>query len=179
VGALVVVDMQEGILLGDPKYQLASVVERINRLAKRVRARGGRVFFIQHDGTAGDDFAPSTPGWQILHSIDRAAGDRIVRKTLNDGFFGTTLQSELDDFGADRVFVAGWATDMCVDATVRSAVAMGFPVVIVSDAHTVCDRPHLSATRIIEHHQWIWSNLFAPQPVTIAREAEILEIASS
>jgi len=46
---LLVIDMQEGLLRGDAKYNLTSVVERINRRAERVRRRGGCVIFVQHD----------------------------------------------------------------------------------------------------------------------------------
>ncbi len=170
---LLLIDMQEDLLLGDEKHELPLVVERINRLAERVRQRGGHVVFVQHDGAAGEDFAPFTPGWAILSSIDQHAQDRSVRKTLNDAFFGTSLQSELNALGVQRVFVAGWATDLCVDATVRSAVALGFEVVVVSDCHTLSARPHLCAERVIEHHHWVWANLISLHPVRIAREAEL------
>src|SRR5262245_508648 len=140
--------MQEGLLGGAPKHQLTAVVERINRLAARVRQRQGCVIFVQHDGPPGDDFEPSTAGWSLLGSIERNPRDRIVRKTLNDAFFGTSLRAELAELGADRVLVAGWATDLCVDASVRSAVALGFRVIVVADCHTVSDRPHLSAERV-------------------------------
>jgi len=55
--------------------------------------------------------------------------------------------------------IAGWATDFCVDATVRSAVANHHNVVVVADGHTLSDRPHLDAVSGISHHNWIWSNL--------------------
>jgi len=173
VDVLLVVDMQEGLRRGAPKHDLIAVVERINRLALRVRHGGGAVFFVQHAGPVGDDFEPLTPGWHLLRTINTEPGDRIVRKTLNDPFFGTSLQSDLADLRADRVLVAGWATDLCVDATIRSAVALGFKVVAVADCHTVSDRPHLSADRVIDHHQWVWANLIAPHPVSIVREAEV------
>ena len=170
---LLVVDMQDGLLRGDPKHDLAAVVERINRLAARVRRRRGCVVFVQHDGPPGDDFEPFTPGWSILAAIERDPGDRIVHKTLNDAFFRTPLAAVLAELGAERLLVAGWATDFCVDATVRSAAALGFKVTVVADGHTVSDRPHLGAERVIEHHHWIWANLLSPEPVTIARAAEL------
>ncbi len=165
--------MQEGLLRGDPKYELAAVVERINRLAARVRQRGGCVLFVQHEGPPGDDFEPLAPGWSLLSAIKREPGDRVVRKTLNDAFFGTTLKSDLAELGAERVFVSGWATDLCVDATVRSAAALGFEVVVVADGHTVSNRPHLTAAQVITHHHWVWRNLLASHPVAITREADV------
>ena len=87
---LLVVDMQEGLLRGDPKHDPPAVVERINRLAARVRQRGGSVFFVQHAGPVGDEFEPFTPGWSLLSSIKRESSDRIVSKTLNDAFFRTS-----------------------------------------------------------------------------------------
>ena len=93
---LVIVDMQEAMLLGDPKFELPQVIDRINRLAESVRRRGGRVVFVQHDGAPGGDFAPYAPGWAILRSIPRADSDLVVRKSMNDAFFGTSLQSDLE-----------------------------------------------------------------------------------
>jgi nicotinamidase-related amidase len=170
---LIVVDMQEGMLRGEPKHELSEVVARINRLSLRVRRRGGRVVFVQHGGPSGDDFEPMTPGWALLRSLQRAPGDRVVHKSLNDPFFDTSLRVDLEQLGAERVLVTGWATDLCVDACVRSAAALGFAVVAVGDCHTLSDRPHLRAPIVIEHHHWIWTNLIAPQPVTVAYEAEL------
>ena len=170
---LLVVDMQEGLLRGAPKHDLLAVVERINRLAVRVRRSGGAVFFVQHAGSAGDDFEPLTPGWHLLATIKTEPCDRIVSKTLNDAFFKTSLQSDLADLGANRLLVAGWATDLCVDATIRSAAALGFKVVAVADCHTVSDRPHLRAGRVIDHHHWVWANLLAPHAVSILPEVEV------
>ena len=171
--ALLVVDMQEGLLRGAPKHDLAGVVDRINRLADRVRQRRGSVVFVQHAGPVGDDFEPLTPGWHFLSALKTEPGDRIVGKTLNDPFFKTSLQADLTALRAERVLVTGWATDLCVDATVRSAAALGFNVVAVADCHTVSDRPHLSADQVITHHHWVWTNLLAPHPVKVAREEDL------
>jgi nicotinamidase-related amidase len=170
---LLVIDMQEGLLSGHPKRDLPGVVERINRLAERVRERGGRVLFVQHAGAAGDEFEPLTPGWQLLSSINVEPSERVVSKTLNDAFFETSLHSDLTELRPERVLIAGWATNLCVDASVRSAAALGYQVVVVADCHTVSDRPHLAAEKVIEHHHWVWANLLSSHPVSLAREAEL------
>ena len=171
--ALLIIDMQEGLRHGASKHDLPAVVERINRLAARVRQQGGRVIFVQHDGPLGDPFAPSSAGWPILAALSRGLDDLVVHKTLNDAFCSTSLEATLTRLGVSRLLITGWATDLCVDATVRSAAAQGYHVVVVSDCHTVSDRPHLPAPRVIEHHQWVWSQLIARHPVALAREDEL------
>jgi nicotinamidase-related amidase len=109
--AMLVVHMQVGLLNGMPKHDLHGVVDRINRLAARVRAQTGKVILIQHCGGKGDDFEPQTPGWQFLPELVREAADIIVPTTLNDPFAGTDLQARLKELQPDRVLIAGWATD--------------------------------------------------------------------
>jgi nicotinamidase-related amidase len=50
VDVLLVVDMREALRGGPPEHDLDGVVERIAGLARRVRARGGRVAFVQLGG---------------------------------------------------------------------------------------------------------------------------------
>jgi nicotinamidase-related amidase len=172
--ALIVVDMQAGLLNGKPKHDLPGVIERINRLAAKVRERSGVVIFVQHCSGAEDDFVPGTPGWALLPELHRAAADIVVRKSLNDPFAGTDLAARLQAIAPDRVLVAGWATDFCVDATVRSAVSHHYDVVVVTDGHTLNDRPHLDAVSVIRHHNWIWSHLITTRSITLARADELL-----
>jgi nicotinamidase-related amidase len=173
--AMIVVDMQVGLLNGAPKHDLQGVLERINRLAVMVRGRSGEVIWIQHCGGAGDDFEPDKPGWSLLPQLDRQRADIVVLKTLNDSFAGTDLQATLQDIAPHRVLIAGWATDLCVDATVRSAVSNNYNVVVVGDGHTLSDRPHLDAPTVIRHHNWVWSNLLSNRSIRVTRAAALLE----
>ena len=172
--AMLIVDMQVGLLNGEPKHDLDGVITRINRLATEVRARSGRVIFIQHCGRKGDDFEPETPGWQFLPELLRDPADIVVRKDLNDPFAGTDLQERLREIAPDRVLITGWATDLCVDATVRSAVSNHHNVVVVTDGHTLNDRPHLDAASVIRHHHWVWSDLITRRSVRLASASELL-----
>lgn len=171
---MLIVDMQVGLLNGAPKHDLQGVIDRINRLASRVREQAGIVIFIQHCGSEGDDFEPQTPGWAFLPELTRDPADLVVQKHMNDPFAGAELQARLNRIAPERVLVTGWATDLCVDATVRSAVSNHHNVVVVTDAHTLSDRPHLDAVSVIRHHHWVWRNLIAQKPVTFAATDELL-----
>jgi hypothetical protein len=46
--------------------------------------------------------------------------------------------------------------------TIRAAPSHGFNVIVLSDAHTTGDRPHMKAPTIIEHHNWVWANMAVP-----------------
>ena len=177
---IVIVDMQVGLLGGEPKYDLPGVVERINSLTERVRQHSGKVIWIRHCGQAGDDFERDTPGWSFLPELVRQPGDIEVEKTLNDPFVGTELAATLERLAPERVIIAGWATDFCVDATVRSAVSHNHHVIAIADGHTLNDRPHLDAPTVIRHHNWVWSGLIMERSIRVATTAELLgELADS
>jgi nicotinamidase-related amidase len=172
--ALLVVHMQVGLLSGEPKHDLRGVLDRINRLATRVRARSGTVILIQHCGR-GDGFEPRTPGWEFLPELAREPDDIILPTTLNDPFAGTDLRARLNEIQPNRVLVTGWATDFCVDSTVRATVAHHYQVVAVADGHTLSDRPHLDAASVIRHHNWVWSNLITQRSIQVVEAAELLQ----
>ncbi len=172
--AVIVVDMQLGMLDSGPKHNLTGVLERINAVNRAVRRRGGAVVWIRHCGMPGDGFERGAPGWAFLPELERQAGDPVVEKTLNDAFAGTTLQETLKRLGSDRVIIAGWATDFCVDSTIRSAVSHGHHVVVVADGHTLADRPHLDAPSVIRHHNWVWSGLITNRSIRVAPAAALV-----
>jgi nicotinamidase-related amidase len=171
---IIVVDMQVGMLDGAPKHDLPGLIDRINALTAMVRDDGGRVIWIRHCGDADDGFERHGQGWEFLPELVRMPDDLIVEKTLNDPFVGTPLNGLLADLSPRRVVVTGWATDFCVDATVRSAVSHDHHVVAVSDGHTLNDRPHLPASAIIAHHNWIWSGLITNRSVRVMATRQLL-----
>jgi nicotinamidase-related amidase len=173
--ALLVVHMQVGLLNGKPKHDLRRVLDRINRLAAKVRAESGKVILIRHCGGRGDDFEPQAPGWEFLPELVRKPDDIVLPTTLNDPFAGTDLGARLTEIRPARVLVTGWATDFCVDSTVRSTVAHHFDVVAVADGHTLSDRPHLDAASVIRHHNWVWSNLITQRSIKVIEADELLK----
>jgi len=173
--ALIIVDMQQGAF-GDapPKYDAAGLIGRLNRLAEGVRAGSGAVIFIQHDGPPGDPFHPGQAGWRLVEELGAHPADTVIRKKSCDAFLETPLDECLRARRVDRLIITGWATDYCVDTTVRSALARGYRTIVPADGHTTADRPHLPATKIIEHHNAIWADFIAPRgPAEVLPCAEI------
>jgi nicotinamidase-related amidase len=162
--ALIVIDMQQGSFGAEtPRHDAAGLVTRLNRLARQIRTDGGAVIFIQHDGPPGDPHHPDEPGWRLLPTLEIKPDDTVVHKRSCDAFLHTKLDDVLRESGIDRLIITGCATDYCVDTTVRSALARGWPTIVPSDGHTTADRPHLSALQIIAHHNAIWADFLAPK----------------
>jgi len=172
--AVIVIDMQVGMHESGPKHDLQGVIGRINAVTAATRRRGGKVIWIRHCGAPGDVFGRGEPGWAFLPELDRQTDDLVVEKTLNDAFAGTELQGILQRFAPDRLLFLGWATDFCVDSTIRSAVSRGHQVVVVADGHTLADRPHLDAVTVIRHHNWVWSGLITSRSIRVAPAAELI-----
>jgi nicotinamidase-related amidase len=156
------------------RHDVPGLVTRLNTLARRVRKAGGTVIFVQHDGPEGDPHHPGEPGWAILPELETLPTDVTVRKTACDSFLGTALESVLAERDIRDLVITGCATDYCVDTTVRSALARSYRTTVPSDGHTTADRPHLSAAKIIAHHNAIWSDFIAPGgPAQICACAEV------
>ena len=164
--ALLVIDMQVGCFSGNPpRRDEAGTVSRINALAQALRPQG-LVVFIQHTD-ADEGYPRGTPPWQLLPALLQEAGDLTVEKTACDAFLETELHTILQHRGVDELYLAGCATDFCVDTTVRAAAALGYRVTVASDAHTTRDRPHLPADKLIEHHNYLWRDLLLPRKQTV------------
>ncbi|HVT10987.1 MAG TPA: cysteine hydrolase family protein [Fimbriimonadaceae bacterium] len=143
--ALLVIDVQQGLFEEDPPTINAdSLTATINELAGRARAAGVPVIFVQHN----DPWMEiRTPGWQLHSALDAREGEPRVDKQHPDSFYKTKLIDHLS--GIKRLVVCGCQTDMCVDYTSRRAVALGYDVELVADAHSTCNNPILDAQTTI------------------------------
>jgi nicotinamidase-related amidase len=164
--ALLIIDMQVACFAVEPpRYDAAGVVRRINALAAEMRNHG-LVVFIRHTEPSGA-FEQGSAGWELLPALEVKAGDVFVQKPACDSFLETDLDEVLKRRGVTELVVTGCATDFCVDTTVRAAGSHGYEVTVAGDAHTTRDRPHLGATGVIQHHNYVWADLILPRGRTI------------
>jgi maleamate amidohydrolase len=78
----------------------------------------------------------------IVKEIAPRPSDIIIHKTKPSGFFGTPLQSVLNDYGVDTLLVTGGSTSGCVRATVIDAFSFNYFVAVVEEG--TFDRIQLS-----------------------------------
>ena len=172
--ALLVIDVQVGIVEGFHAYRGREVLEQINKLLAKARVSKASIMYVQHDGEAGHPLEAGTAGWGIHPDIKPHEGDLVIRKRASDSFFETTLQKELKSRGIQRLIITGCMTEYCVDTTSRRAVSEGYDVTLVSDAHTTIDNGRLTAVQIIAHHNALLDGFDAgPHAITVKPADEV------
>jgi len=105
------------------------------------RTAGRRVAFTVHDSReAGSPLKLSLDTGAQLPGLEPAATDIVVVKDVNSGFIGTSLEIQLRRAGINRLVVAGFFTNICVETTVRMAGNLGFDTYLVEDACATTNR---------------------------------------
>jgi len=149
--ALVLIDLQNGIVTGDRQpYAASAVVEIGKSLAARFRAAGAPVFLVHVDFAP--DYADAlkqpvdaptprpeggTPsGYSDLVTGLQQPGDIVILKRNWGAFHGTDLDLHLRRRGIKTIVLGGIATNFGVESTARDAWERNYELVVVEDACT-------------------------------------------
>ena len=142
--ALLIIDIQRDYFPGGafPLVEPEAAAANAARVLAAFRAAGEPILHLQHvwDAPDAEYLKPGTPGGEIHPSVAPEQGEPVLQKAEPTGFVGTGLEDVLRDRGVDELVVAGMMSSMCVDATVRAAVDLGFSATVVHDA---CAAPDL------------------------------------
>ena len=171
--AVLVIDVQQGLCEGEgAPFDCAGTITRINRVTQKARSAGVPVIFVQHESPA-DYLVHGSAAWQLAAGLDVQPGDIKIRKTTPDSFLRTDLEARLRALGVDEIVICGMHSEFCVDTTARKALALGFPVVLVSDAHTSAGNAAIAAQQVIAHHNATLTNIssFGPRVRAVGSEA--------
>lgn len=178
--ALVVIDLQEGILpfAGGP-HTASDVVSRSARLARTCRAAGAPVVMVRVGWSA--DFADALKQpvdmqagaqalpenwWTYPQALGKQESDIEVTKHQWGAFYGTDLELQLRRRGIDTLILCGISTNIGVESTARNAWELGFSLVIAEDA---------CSAATAEQHQGSMTHIFP----RIARVRSSDEIAKA
>jgi nicotinamidase-related amidase len=131
---IVVIDAQYEYLDGRvPLHGVSQALERIDDLLRRGREAGAPIIHIVQQGRSGGLFDPDTKGSKIINGMAQA-GEAVISKPLPNSFAKTDLDAHLKASGRGAVIVAGFMTHMCVSATARAALDLGYRTTVVADA---------------------------------------------
>lgn len=141
--ALVIIDLQHGIVSLPTAHPMAEVIARARALAQAFRARRLPVVLVNvAGGTPGRaeqkrrlDAFPA--GWtNLIPELDQQPGDILVTKHTWGAFTGTDLDAQLKKRGITQIVLAGVATSAGVESTARHAHELGYNVTLAADAMT-------------------------------------------
>lgn len=109
----------------------------IQRLLAHWRAKGWPVIHVRHDEpTPTSSYHAHGPWNAIKREVAPVAGEPVVAKQQNCAFVGTGLDDVLKGMGADRLVLTGVVIHNSMDATVRAGKALGYRIILPSDATT-------------------------------------------
>ena len=141
--ALVVIDLQKGIVGLPLVHPGSEIVERSAQLARAFRERGLPVVLVNVTAPAPGrtDSGPRNfsfqPDWsELMPELEPQASDYLVSKQRPGAFIGTALHEFLQGRGVTQVVLTGVATSLGVESTARSAYDYGYNVAFIVDAMT-------------------------------------------
>ena len=156
---LLVVDVQHDFLEGGALgiAHGSCVIAPLDRALDAFQARGlpviatrdwhppGHCSFRERGGPWPVHCVQGTPGADFHPALRLPRGTRVVSKGTDpareaySGFEGTDLAGMLHRLGCRRIWIGGLATDYCVRATGRDALAAGFAVLVIEDGVCAVD----------------------------------------
>jgi biuret amidohydrolase len=154
--ALIVYDMQVGVVsqLADGRQ----VTERVRRVLEAARRAGVRVFFTRHmtlptelmgisqlrsamawqrKNRVEDVVSPflrDSPGFQLVPELAARQSEAVFDKLSMSAFEGTPLDFALRDAQVTAFAIAGIATEVGIEPTVRHGADRGLIPIVVTDA---------------------------------------------
>lgn len=141
--ALIVIDIQKGIVQLPCAHPMAGVIDRVVEITQAFRRNGAPVVLVNVAGGApGRSEQPRRmgnlpPDWaELVPALDAQPDDHRVTKHSWGAFSHTGLHEHLQRLGVTQVVIVGVATSIGVESTARQAYELGYNVTLATDAMT-------------------------------------------
>ncbi|MCR9127480.1 MAG: isochorismatase family protein [Rhodobacteraceae bacterium] len=145
--ALLLIDVQTGVNVfehwGGPtgRRNNPDAEDRMRALLAAFREAGLTVIYTRHDSReAASPLKLSLPTGAMIEGFEAHPGEIIVEKDVNSAFVGTDLELRLRERRINRIVVAGFFTNFCVETSVRMSGNMGYDTYLAHDACATCNR---------------------------------------
>ena len=141
--ALIVIDLQKGIVGLSTVHPIGDVVTNARALIDAFRRRGLPVVLVNVAGAAPGrteevrNRHTFPEGWtELIPELNQQPSDLVVTKHTWGAFASTDLEDQLKTLGVTQVVIVGVATGTGVESTARQAYEQGFNVTLAVDAMT-------------------------------------------
>ena len=141
--ALILIDLQKGIVSLPTAHPTAEVVKHARTLADAFRCQNLPVVLVNVSGGAPGraEQTRSTQGFpagwtDLVPELNQQSTDHTVTKQTWGAFSNTGLNEHLKKLGVTQVVIAGVATSIGVESTARQAHEYGYHVTLAIDAMT-------------------------------------------
>ncbi|MEN5238177.1 isochorismatase family protein [Pseudomonas sp. TWI923] len=135
---LVILDVQDAI--DRPNWDGKSnpgYLAVIQRLLALWRSKGWPVVHVKHDErTPTSSYYVNGPWNGIKQEVAPIEGEAVIIKQENCAFIGTELDVTLGEMRVKRLVLTGVVIHNSMDATVRAGKALGYSIILPSDATT-------------------------------------------
>lgn len=141
--ALVLIDLQQGIVAMPTAHPAADVLRNARLLADAFRSRRLPVVLVNvargAPGRVEQSFRTDQlpPTWsELVPELGAQPDDLRITKTNWGALINTDLAARLKSLGVTQVVIGGISTSIGVESTARQAYEMGFNVTLATDAMT-------------------------------------------
>jgi nicotinamidase-related amidase len=141
--ALILIDLQKGIVSRPTAHPTAEIIGHASALADAFRSHRLPVVLVNVSaGAPGRNEQPMRTaqfpaGWtDLVPELNQQPGDHTVTKQTWGAFIKTGLEEHLKGLGVTQVVIGGVATSIGVESTARQAYELGFNVTLAIDAMT-------------------------------------------
>jgi nicotinamidase-related amidase len=158
VTALIVIDLQNGIVSFPTAHPAPDVIDRSAQLADAFRRHGLPVVLVNVAGSApgrteqsGGAATERPADWaDLVPELNQHPDDHAITKFTWGAFTNTGLDEHLKGLGVTEVVLTGIATSIGVESTARYAHEHGYNVALAVDAMTdmALDAHEYSTTRV-------------------------------
>lgn len=158
---LLVIDAQIW-LTNKELYCYEKFVKGTKAIIETARQNNIEVIYVQHDDGPGTGFTVGDDLFEINQEFYPKEGEKRYVKKVSSAFCGTGLKEYLLDKSEDTIIIVGLLTNICIDASVKSAFEMGFKVVIPEGTNTTFDNPYMDKENTYKYYnEFMWPERFA------------------
>ncbi len=160
--AVLVIDMINDFVTGEFENERAKkIIPNIKKIVETARSSNRPVIFAcdtheegDHEFSIWGEHAVSgTEGSEVVPELKPEEEDYKIEKSKYSAFYGTELDSLLEELGVDKLVLTGVLTHICIQHTAADAFFRGYDIIVpIGGVEDVSDEEHESSIEFIENN---------------------------